>query len=627
MEESSSPDRCLADLLETINESFIAIGRDWKVNYANRRVLEQTGKSREELIGHNLWEAAPEAINTEFYRQYHRVMLERVPVRFEFRYPDGRWFQVHAQPTRDGMAAHILDITESKRTEQSWQDMAQRLEFALAASGMGDWSWDAATDTVTMSEAAAAMFNIPPGPAMTWAAMLEILHPEDQERARLLVLQAIETRSNYAIEYRVSQKDGSWRWIAATGRGVYEANGQVIGMRGVVQDVTARKHVEMAFRESELRFRTLANQAPVLVWMAGEDRKRTWFNKPWLDFTGSILEQEIGDGWRRGVHPDDFDRFSRLYDASFDTQQEFEIEYRLRRHDGQYRWILAHGVPLHTERGGFAGFIGTCVDITERKLAEQELRQANDELRLANTDLEQFAFAAAHDLQEPLRMVISYTQLLARRLPTELDEKATEYITHVVDAAKRMSLLLQDLLSYTETARGTGEPGNRVDLNAVLNIALSNLQSSIDEAKAVVKREHLPMVLGRESNYVQLFQNLLSNAVKYRRHDEPLQIFVSATRKGDQCIVRVEDNGIGIAPAYHKQIFGVFKRLHGRRIPGTGIGLAICQRVIERAGGRIWVESDVGKGSAFCFSVPAAAPNLSTVAATCIIGKPTDERK
>jgi light-regulated signal transduction histidine kinase (bacteriophytochrome) len=219
--------------------------------------------------------------------------------------------------------------------------------------------------------------------------------------------------------------------------------------------------------------------------------------------------------------------------------------------------------------------------------------------------LEQFAFAAAHDLQEPLRMMTSYTQLLARHFPV-MDGAASEYMEHVISAAKRMSLLLQDLLAYTETTRESALPAEPVELNAVFDQAVAVLAQVIAETGAVVTREDLPIVRGRETNYMQLFQNLLGNALKYRRMDTALKIHAFCERRGAQWMIGVEDNGIGIDAKYHEQIFGVFKRLHGRSIPGTGMGLAICQRVIERAGGTIWVESQAGAGARFCFTVPGA---------------------
>jgi light-regulated signal transduction histidine kinase (bacteriophytochrome) len=240
----------------------------------------------------------------------------------------------------------------------------------------------------------------------------------------------------------------------------------------------------------------------------------------------------------------------------------------------------------------------------ETEKSGSALKSSNLELRQANADLEQFAYAAAHDLQEPLRMVTSYTQLLERSLAEILDDRTRTFMSYVVGGSIRMTLLLQDLLAYTETSRAS-DPNERVLLGRVLHQVVRNLDSVIKESGAEIVWGDLPVVRGREAHFVQLLQNLLSNALKYRKPSVPPVIHISAERQKDRWLIRVADNGIGIASAYHKQVFGVFKRLHGSEIPGTGIGLAICQRVVERAGGEIWVESIPEQGSTFVISLPA----------------------
>jgi PAS domain S-box-containing protein len=242
-------------------------------------------------------------------------------------------------------------------------------------------------------------------------------------------------------------------------------------------------------------------------------------------------------------------------------------------------------------------------DIIERQSAEQELRRINDELRRANVDLNQFAYAASHDLQEPLRMITSYSQMLVKGYRGELDDEAALCVKFITTGTQRMRELLADLLVYTQVndaASGT----EFVDLNQVLEKETENLKALIDESKAVVTHEELPNVRGHEAHFLQIFQNLISNAVKYRTARPP-RIHITARQTEDVWLFSVADNGMGIDPAYHQTIFGVFKRLHGREVPGTGIGLAICQRAVERYGGRIWVESQIDQGSTFYFTLPA----------------------
>jgi light-regulated signal transduction histidine kinase (bacteriophytochrome) len=247
------------------------------------------------------------------------------------------------------------------------------------------------------------------------------------------------------------------------------------------------------------------------------------------------------------------------------------------------------------------------VDLTERKRIETELRQQAEELRRSNQDLEAFAYAASHDLQEPLRAIAGPLQLLQRRFSGQLDPQAEEYIAHSVSGAKRMQQLIDDLLTYARVDRRNSDEAPRSSAAAALLRALANLERAIADSQAEITRGALPVVAADEAQLVMVFQNLLGNAIKFRG-PEPLRIQVSAERQGALWRFAVRDNGIGIDPEHFERIFGLFQRLHTRRAyPGTGIGLALCKRIVERHGGQIWVESVAGQGSTFCFTLPAGA--------------------
>jgi len=369
-------------------------------------------------------------------------------------------------------------------------------------------------------------------------------------------------------------------------------------------------------RESEERFRTMADCSPVLLWLAEPDALCTFFNKVWLDFTGRSMEDELGNGWAEGVHPEDFQRCMLHYMDSFVARQPFRMEYRLRRADGQYRWLLDTGVPRFTPAGAFAGYVGSCIDITEMREATEALRRMNEELerrvqertaelRHMVSELEQFAYVTSHDLQAPLRAITSYIGLLAKRHSGRLDGEAQEFLGYVAEGASRMRDLISDLLRYSRTGRGELEL-RAVDGNRVLAGALKNLEAVVQERGAQVDAGPLPTVQGDETQLLQLLQNLLDNATKFARRGHAPEVRVRAVRDGDAWHFTVRDNGIGIAPEHHDKIFGVFRRLHRQEdFSGTGIGLAICKKVVERHGGRIWVESAPGEGSAFHFTLPA----------------------
>ncbi|MBV9770040.1 MAG: CHASE3 domain-containing protein [Bryobacterales bacterium] len=244
-----------------------------------------------------------------------------------------------------------------------------------------------------------------------------------------------------------------------------------------------------------------------------------------------------------------------------------------------------------------------------RKRSEESLARQAEELTRSNADLQQFAFAASHDLQEPLRMITSYSQLLVKGFRGQLEDEAALCVNFITEGTRRMRALLEDLLAYTQLNAGNGDgSGNFVNLNHILQKTVENLKTSLEESQAVVSSDRLPYVRGQEAHFLQLFQNLIGNAIKYRG-EQPPKIHLSTVRTDGVWRLAVMDNGIGIDPQYHQTIFGVFKRLHGKAIPGTGIGLAICQRVVERYGGRIWVESELNKGATFYCTLPTAREN------------------
>ncbi|MCX9009726.1 MAG: ATP-binding protein [Candidatus Methanoperedens sp.] len=241
----------------------------------------------------------------------------------------------------------------------------------------------------------------------------------------------------------------------------------------------------------------------------------------------------------------------------------------------------------------------------ERKRVEEELRQLTAELSRSNAELEQFAYIASHDLQEPLRMISGFTQLLARRYKGKLDKDADEFIAYIIDGVTRMQRMIEDLLAYSRV--GTrGKPFESTNLEDVFNQAVTNLKAAIEENKAVITHDPLPTVMADASQMIQLFQNLIANAIKFRKREEPPRIHISARRKGNEWLFSVQDNGIGIASEFMDHLFQLFQRAHpAGEYPGTGIGLATCKRIVERHGGRIWAESEPGKGSTFYFTIPA----------------------
>ncbi|MEO8130720.1 MAG: PAS domain S-box protein [Bryobacteraceae bacterium] len=383
------------------------------------------------------------------------------------------------------------------------------------------------------------------------------------------------------------------------------------GIAVYLNDISERKRNEEAIKQSEMarrngeeRFRTALLTISDLVWTNSATGQMTGEQPGWANFTGQSMQEYQGFGWATAVHPDDVRPTIDQWNRSVAAESRFVFEHRVRRHDGVYRLFSILAVPVRNEDGTIREWVGVHTDITDRRAAEAEISNANALLRRSNTDLEQFAYAASHDLQEPLRMVSIYTQMLKKRYGGVIDAEADTFIQFAVDGARQMDLLLRDLLAYSQaTSEAMKDPITGVSSVKALEKALSNLSAAMEESGVRVTHGNIPEVLMAEVHLVQLFQNLVGNAIKYRGNQVPF-IDVQCHKVGSEWVFSVQDNGIGIEGQYLRQVFGVFKRLHGKRFPGTGIGLAICQRIVDRYGGRIWVESEPGRGSTFLFTVP-----------------------
>lgn len=350
---------------------------------------------------------------------------------------------------------------------------------------------------------------------------------------------------------------------------------------------------------------TLLDVAPVMIWTAGVDKMCDYFNRPWLTYRGRVIDDEIGTEWLNGVHMDDRERRQAVYEESFEGRRSFDAEYRLQRYDGAYRWILESAVPLFSPAGTFSGYVGSCIDIHERKLVEQSVEASQRDLHRENAELQHFTVAVTHDLQEPLRTIANYTQLLARRHSNAGDHITADCVQFVLAGVERMQALVRDLLHYSCLMHAAAPHFGTIDGNAAFEKAVFACHAAVLQSGCRITHDPLPHIQADETQFVELLQNLLSNAIKYRKREVTPRIQISAMAETEHWLFHVDDNGMGFEPRFANRIFELFQRLHGRNeYSGTGLGLAICKRIVERHGGRIWATSEPGCGSRFSFTIP-----------------------
>ncbi|HEV3384291.1 MAG TPA: PAS domain S-box protein [Gemmata sp.] len=472
-----------------------------------------------------------------------------------------------------------------------------------------------------------------------WA---ENIYPDDRERYFKVYNESFNARKPFELEYRLRRHDGEFRWVLARGVPRFTSAGSFAGFSGLCLDVTDHKRAEEHVRASEARYRTLTEAIPQLVWNAASDGRAVYFNKKWFDYTGQSPSQSQGDGWIEAFHPDDVEQFRHKWQMAIAREvPDFSAEFRLRRaEDNAYRWMLSNAISQRDPSGSIVEWVGSIADIDdqkrqavtlektvqerttalldeveERKRIEHQLRDIAAELSRSNKELEQFAYVASHDLQEPLRKIQAFGDRLLTKFSENLPEPGKECVDRMNISASRMRRLIDDLLSFSRVTT-QARPFALVDLEKLIQEVVSDLDVYINQYDGVVEIDKLPQIHADATQMRQLFQNLIANAIKFHRANVPPVVAIRGEwlqahlPNSDGELVAayrivVQDNGIGFDEKYRERIFQVFQRLHGRHeYEGTGVGLAICRKIAERHGGTIEAKSLVGEGSTFIVTLP-----------------------
>ncbi|HYV95263.1 MAG TPA: PAS domain S-box protein [Chitinophagales bacterium] len=527
----------------------------------------------------------------------------------------------------EGIISFTIDVTEQAQARRAVEESSNIILNILEGLPQMAWMSDAKGNrnffNKTWLEFTGRTLEEDKG--MGW---LDLMNPVDRQRFLGVYNTALKNETAYSAEYRLRRYDGEYRWMLSSAKPNYDENGKFLGFIGSVTDIHDRIMAEEILKESEKRIRNVLESLPQIAFTTLPDGSVTYSNDAWYEYTGDNREHPFAGEERRKLgHPDDLPVLRRWL-KSLEAGEPFEGEGRIRRRDGEFRWFLTRIVPVKNAEGNIVQWIGTSTDVHEQKMFSKELERAvkkrtadlntaNFNLERSNKELQEFAFAASHDLQEPLRKIQTFIDRLTKQYKDELPETSLEYFNRIINAANRMRQLIDDLLNLSR-ASVDGKSFVVTDLNQVMQEAISSYDLKIGQMNAQVQYETLPAIEAIPAQMKQLFENLLSNSLKFTEASIPL-VTVKSHKLSEGEIrnrhglyenntwyeITFTDNGIGFDQKFADQIFVTFQRLHDTvKYPGTGIGLALCKKIVLNHGGEIYAESKENDGTTFYILLP-----------------------
>lgn len=539
-------------------------------------------------------------------------------------------YTVHVPKAEDDEVGELTDafnemFARVHSNESELYRNAERLRLAVESAKIGTWDWNLVRDEVTWNDRNYEIFGLPPGTRVNSTVFFARVHAEDRLRVRQAVEESARTSSDFAVEFRLAEPERPAHYAVARGRFLKSTAGDPLRAVGVTIDVTERRNAEMRALESEVRFRAVAERAPAMIWSCDHALRRDYCNKTWLNFTGRSLEEELGTGWQEGLSGADVFRWQETVGAAAGQLDPYTIEYRLRRADGALRWVIETGSPRVAADGSFAGYLGSCIDITARKENEAELeehvRRRTRELEVANQELESFSYSVSHDLRGPVRAIQGFAEIALEECQANNPAAAVERLQRVIRAADRMNKLIDAFIGMARISRAelTVAP---VDLSKMAEEIAAFLRSTSPERQVEFVVTPGIECLGDERLLRIVLENLLGNAWKFTAKKDVARIEFSTQVQDSERVFVVRDNGAGFNRALAHKLFHAFERLHHvSQFEGLGVGLNTVHRIIEKHNGRVWADAVEGEGATFYFTIPvgtngpSAAPAAESVSA------------
>ncbi len=586
----------------------------------NTRYTAMLGYSHDEILAKTIKEiTVPEdwPANAELLDKLSAGEIPWFHLEKRIRCKEGRiiWVNVTVSSVRDPATNQpaffisvVEDITSRKRAEDEIRETREKLQLAIEASDLGIWDWKIPTNELVWSSRCRELFGFSADQAVSYDMFLNAVHPSDRERVVEAIERALRESTKYEVEMRVNRDDQPVRWLLANGRSFRNAAGEPVRMSGTVQDITDRKQAQQALQDREGHLRVLTEKMPAVPWSANAEGGIDYFTDKWIEWTGLPRDEAYGTGWMKVVHPDDLPQMAAAWENAIHHGAPYDVVHRIRQRDGNYRWSRSRALPQLDKEGRIVRWHGITDDIHEWKMAqleveelnehlEQKVRERTAKLQGAVAELEHFSYTITHDMRAPLRAMRAFAEILLEEVPDKLDSEHKEYLDRIISSSQRMDNLIEDALNYSKIAREQFVL-MPVDIDSLLRDITKTYPMFHPPQAEVSIIGRLPRVLATEAGMTQCFSNLLSNAVKFVKAGETPRVKVWAEVQGQFAKIWFEDNGIGIAPEYHEKIFGMFHKLN-HDYDGTGIGLALVRKVVERMCGKIGVESQPGQGSRF----------------------------
>jgi PAS domain S-box-containing protein len=606
-------------IMDTATDPIFIKDRESRLRMANPATFKVIGKPEDEVLGRSDQEFYDDpAIGSQIVETDRRIMETGVGEEVEEKVQTAegvRTFLSSKVPHRDssgkiiGLIGMAHDITDRKRAERELEETKARLEAIISQMPLGFTVIEPPDGRVVYrNKEVRALFRneLLPDEGEDYEKW-QVFHmdgspvmPEERMVDRSL-REGIVIRDQVQM---IIRGDGSCGYLSTTSAPVRDKEGRIVAAIAMNIDVTDKILAERELKKERERLQQVIESVPVAIMLSDKEGNIELLNQKvseiWAGAAPKAYDMadfELHAGFLPGtdvpVEPEEWP----LTKVLLTGEPVFDEEYDIQRSDGTRGTVIASAIPMKDDNGALLGSLMALTDMSKQRATERELARSN-------LELQQFAYVVSHDLREPLRMVVSYLGLLEQRYGDKLEKGAREYMDFAVNGGTRMQQLIDDLLAYSRV-NASSKPKEPTDLEKVLARTLTNLDAAVTESGAIITHEPLPMVRADESQMVQLFQNLIGNSIKYRG-ERPPEVHITPKRTGKEWTFSVKDNGIGIEPEYHQRIFEMFQRLHSsERYEGTGIGLAIAKRIVEKHGGRIWVESEAGKGATFIFTLLA----------------------